>query len=315
MNVTKYTRRQGFTLIELAVALTIVALIVGGLAVPVSTRLAEQQYTDTQASIDKAVEALYGFAITNRRLPCPDVSTAAADNRDGLEDPTLVAGSVTGCAAGLPLAIHSDANGASWGDLPWQTLGLASPNNQDAWGNRLRYAVFTPLTLQSAYAVPALGSVNCFAASGFTNINCQTSIGGITASLDIRCANITAPPATAAPGCLQAALPTPATNFRIAQNAVFVVYSHGANAWGATKISDRTAIKLFVAGSTPNSDLENIPENQGLGAGAATIAARRRFVLRTRSDASSTAGEFDDLLTFVSSNTLAAKLLAAGVWP
>ena len=138
---------QGFTLIELAVALTIVALVIGGLAVPVSKRIAEQQYIDTQTNIDKAIETLVGYAIQNRRLPCPDVSTATADNRDGFEDIAGAVGSVTGCSIGVTgtaskaADYHSDPEGVSWGDLPWQTLGLAPPYNVDAWNNRLRYAV------------------------------------------------------------------------------------------------------------------------------------------------------------------------------
>jgi prepilin-type N-terminal cleavage/methylation domain-containing protein len=146
---SKQKKNLGFTIIELAVALTIVALIVGGLAVPLGTRMAEQQYTETQANIDKAVEALIGFAINNRRLPCPDVSTAAVDNRDGLEDPLVPAGAITGCNPGFT-GIQSAINSASWGDIPWRSLGLQPPGHEDAWNNRLRYAVFTPLTTQTA---------------------------------------------------------------------------------------------------------------------------------------------------------------------
>ena len=77
---------RGFTLIELAIALAIVSLLLGGISVPLSKRIAEQQYAETQASIDKAMEALIGFALLNQRLPCPDISTSTTDNRDGFED-------------------------------------------------------------------------------------------------------------------------------------------------------------------------------------------------------------------------------------
>lgn len=327
----KRKKHAGFTIIELAVALTIVALIVGGLAVPLSTRMAEQQYTDTQVNIDKAVEALVGFAINNRRLPCPDVNTAAVDNRDGLEDTLpLGGGAVTGCAAGT-LGTQSAVDGASWGDIPWRSLGLQPPNNEDAWNNRLRYAVFTPLTTQTIGAVALNCATGVAAAAppattavGLSNLFCQTQrpyapllpASGITAALDIRCANPTAPPGTPAPNCLFGAAPAgPNNNFIVANNAVFVVYSHGANAWGSTNARDLTSTKPFLAGNTSNDDLENIPEAQGGGIADATINARRRFVVRARSNGTSNAGEFDDVLTFVSANTLAAKLLAAGVWP
>jgi type II secretory pathway pseudopilin PulG len=307
-------RHAGFTIIELAVALTIMAFIIGGLAIPISTRLAEQQYIDTQASIDKAVEALLGFAVNNHRLPCPDVSTLAADNRDGLEDvtnlPVGAANPISGCHAGFA-GIQSAANGASWGDIPWRTLGLQTPANQDAWNNRLRYAVFTPLTTQTATAA-------CGAGAGLSNVFCTTTlptVPAITAALDIRCANPTSPPGTPAPNCLFSAPANVDTNFVLAQNAVFVVYSHGANGWGSTNANDLTSTKVFLAGTTSNDEQENIPEAQGAGFADATINARRRFVTRARSGTTSNAGEYDDVLTYMSANTFAAKMLAAGVWP
>jgi type II secretory pathway pseudopilin PulG len=302
----------GFTIIELAVALTIVALIVGGLAIPIGTRLAEQQYTDTQTSIDKAMEAIVGFAAQNRRLPCPDMRTAgsAADDRDGTEDSTINAGGlVTGCNAGTT-GINSDAGAASWGDLPWRTLGLQPPSNQDAWNNRLRYAVFTPLVTQtpSAFACPPIAGIAQPPVAGLANMGCTTTIGGLAAQLDIRCASPSTPPAAAVPGCLN----LPAANpFQVSNRAVFVIYSHGANGLGATNINDVNALTAAPTAVVPDQ-LANYPASEG---GAAPSALRRQFVARARSSATSNSGEYDDVLSFMSSNAFAAKMLAAGVWP
>lgn len=296
----KKTTSAGFTLIELAVALTIVALVIGGLAVPMSKRLAEQQYTDTQINIDKAVEALVGFAVLNKRLPCPDIATLVADNRDGLED-AIAGGCGTGVDTGtINYANSSDASGASWGDLPWQTLGLAAPNNSDAWSNRLRYAVVTN------FAMPTTAA---------TNLITSVGAGGAANTLDLRCGN-PANPATyvAAPGCLPN-LPGPnAANFTATQSAAFVVYSMGANGMGGTSISSVTVRKLLastvtLANTTIPDQFANMPERE------ATLALRRQFVVRARSDATSSAGEYDDVLTYVSTATLASKLLNAGIWP
>ena len=316
-NITK-----GFTLIELAVALTIVALVVGGLAVPISKRIAEQQYTDTQANIDKAIEALVGYAIQNRRLPCPDVSTATADNRNGLEKTVGGIGAVTGCSIGIAGTgatagdYHSDADGASWGDLPWQTIGLSPPYNVDAWNNRLRYAVFTPLVTQSGTAAVCSGN------AGFANLSCLTFLDGAAApsgKLDIRCVNPANPlvPTTIPLGCTQNTVP----NYSVSTNAVFVVYSMGANGWGATSMVDLGTTSKLAFNATrfakyPDEGA-NAPEYiplSGLNT-AATAALRRQFVVRSRTDEISTSGGFDDLLSFMSAPTLAAKLSSAGVWP
>lgn len=294
----KRNTSQGFTLIELAVALTIVTLVIGGLAVPMSKRIAEQQYTDTQATLDKAVEALVGFAILNRRLPCPDVpspsAAGVADGRvgfDGMEDTVVAAAVITGCDAGAG-GINSDAGNASWGMLPWQTLGLAPPNNADAWNNRLRYAVYEPLTH---------GGVSVFPASL-----------GAAPMLDIRCGNPAAasPPYVAAPGCLPTAGAV-ADRFVMSDRAVFVVYSVGANGFGGTPITGAVTRELTLPNTSDQA--ANVPEQ--VGTLKTTPALRRQFITRARTDATSTAGEFDDLLTFMSSNTLAAKLLNAGVYP
>jgi prepilin-type N-terminal cleavage/methylation domain-containing protein len=318
---------KGFTLIELAVALTIVALVIGGLAVPMSKRIAEQQYIDTQATLDKAMDALVGFAIQNRRLPCPDITTAA-NARDGIEDVTLSGTSVSSCGAGTGLiyANATDANGVSWGDLPWQTLGIAPPNNADAWNNRLRYAVFTPLVTQALPATPAFcNNTGTTAGIGFANLSCLTNPAaagpGITAAvlnaqLDIRCTDPvtkTAAPTTAPLGCNSTAVTTPPT-YGISQNAVVVIYSMGANGLGATNISNIGNSTPFTIGPGSTSvkfpdEAVNAPELDS------TAANRRMFATRARTDATSGSGQFDDVLTFMSSNTLAAKLSTAGVWP
>lgn len=318
---------KGFTLIELAVALTIVALVIGGLAVPMSKRIAEQQYIDTQTTIDKAMDALVGFAIQNRRLPCPDIATATTLN-DGIEDVTLSGTSVSSCGVGPGYyATATDANGVSWGDLPWQTLGISPPNNADAWNNRLRYAVFTPLVTQALPATPAFcNNTGTTAGIGFANLNCLTNPAaagpGITAAvlnaqLDIRCTDPvtkTAAPTTAPLGCNSTTTTTPPT-YGVSQNAVVVIYSMGANGLGAAaniaNIGNSTPFTTVPGGTATKypDEAVNAPEIDS------TAANRRMFATRARTDTTSGSGQFDDVLIFMSSNTLAAKLSAAGVWP
>jgi prepilin-type N-terminal cleavage/methylation domain-containing protein len=318
---------KGFTLIELAVALTIVALVIGGLAVPMSKRLAEQQYLDTQANIDKAIEAIVGYAILNRRLPCPDMSTAAIDNRDGFEDIAGSVGAITGCSIGIAgtastaANYHSDPDGVSWGDLPWQTLGLAAPHNVDAWNNRLRYAVFTPLVTQVAPTVTCSNLVNPPTIGiGFQNLGCNTAIANTTIAgggqIDIRCASTSLPPATPALGCLSTPAVAP---YQVTQSAVFVVYSAGANGFGSTSMVNLGSIasSAFTAAriSKYPDEAANAPELDSGATQALASALRRQFIARGRTDDSSVSGAFDDVVSFMSASTLATKLSSAGVWP
>lgn len=289
--------QRGFTLIELAIALAIVTLLLGGLSVPLSKRITEQQYTQTQISIDTAIEALVGFALLNQRLPCPDISTAMTDNRDGIED--ALTGAPTTCVIGastsaFDFTLSSDGNGASWGDLPWKTLGLSPPYHSDAWNNRLRYAVVTHFVMPTSTA-PLKTNLSSSAASD---------------TLMIYCGNpATTTAITAAPGCIG---PT----YLISQDVAFVVYSSGANGWGSTSVGSLETRSPFTTTQLTFAPDEatNGPEKK-TGTNATAVAARRQFVTRDRTESSSQSGEFDDLLGYMPRAKLAARLMNAGLYP
>lgn len=126
-------RSSGFTLIEVAVAVFIVALLAGSLLIPLVSQHEQRQVRDTGKMLAEAREALLGFAAANGYLPCPDITN------DGQED---VFGSVCG---------------ANVGNLPAVTLGLQA--QADPWGNRFRYRV------EPAYAQrsPAVLTLSTFA--------------------------------------------------------------------------------------------------------------------------------------------------------
>lgn len=120
MTRAKLNTHYGFTLIEMAVAMFVLALLLGSILVPLSTSIEQKQISDTEAALEDIKDALLGYALANGYIPCPDT------NNDGAED---VAG--TGLCSTI-------AGTISTGNLPWSTLGLGS---YDVWGNRYRYVV------------------------------------------------------------------------------------------------------------------------------------------------------------------------------
>src|SRR5207245_11230468 len=64
-------RSRGFSLVELAVALAIIALLLAGALIPLSTQIDVRSGADTQRSMESIREAIFGFAQANGRLPCP----------------------------------------------------------------------------------------------------------------------------------------------------------------------------------------------------------------------------------------------------
>lgn len=112
--------QRGFTLLEMAIVLTIIGLLLGGLLMPLSAQVEQRQISETQKALDVIKEALIGFAAshsaadTKPYLPCPDTTNDGQEDRTG-----------TSCTN-------------QEGNVPWATLGIA---DVDSWGNRFRYRV------------------------------------------------------------------------------------------------------------------------------------------------------------------------------
>ena len=133
MNLKEVKKIAGFTLIEMAIVLIVVGLILGGVISTVGVQRQQLKRDETRQLLEVAREALIGFALTNGRLPCPDI-----DN-DGIENPAN------------PAAGEScDANE---GALPHVDIGVSA---NDTWGNRFVYRVRGTGNLSMADAAPAL---------------------------------------------------------------------------------------------------------------------------------------------------------------
>lgn len=122
-------RQAGFTIIEIAVALFLIALLFGSLFVPLQTRVDVRKIEETERVLERAREALLGYAVAHGRFPCPADGSSAGREPPGADR-----------AAGACPAYH--------GFLPAAELGLAASDGHgyavDGWGiaaNRIRYAV------------------------------------------------------------------------------------------------------------------------------------------------------------------------------
>lgn len=106
---------RGFSLIEMAIVIFVIALLLGSLLVPLSTQVEQRKISETQKILDEIKEALLGFALTNGYLPCPAISaTNGSEARSG------------------------GVCSARQGFIPWGTLGTPK---LDAWGHIFRYSV------------------------------------------------------------------------------------------------------------------------------------------------------------------------------
>ncbi|MGH8673992.1 MAG: type II secretion system protein, partial [Burkholderiales bacterium] len=138
---------RGFSLVELAIVFTIVALLLASAMYTLSAQMETRNFEDTRRRLEQAREQLLAFAITNGRLPCPARSAATAA-------PVTVAGDEVRTAGATPTDCIGDSvtdhyggvnGGVTLGLLPARALGFqqmdAAGFAVDAWGNRIRYAV------------------------------------------------------------------------------------------------------------------------------------------------------------------------------
>ncbi|MDZ7596364.1 MAG: type II secretion system protein [Thiobacillus sp.] len=283
---------RGFTLIELAIVLVIMTILIGGLAMPLSAQIQARRIAETQKILEEAREAIIGYAMSNTTSTCTCAYTSdVLDDSPATTCPiNLCPTSVTGTATLTILPRHflpcpdlmqndpedsvdNDGDGSLRdlnngredryiagpnegecatlsGNFPWVTLGTAS---QDAWGNRLRYAV----TAEFANKKTGFSRTD----TGTLQI-CSTS--GCAATVDV---------AGAVPA---------------------VLVSHGPNGWGARSIHNKML-------NDPTSDDEKENTN-----------ANNNFVSRSPSRAGDAAGEFDDLVKWISADQLRGRICPAG---
>ncbi len=112
-NSTIYPNK-GFTLVEIAITLAIVGLLLGGLLPTISSQIEQKRRTETRKYMDEVRDSLLGYAIANKRLPCP-------------------ASDINGSAQATCTTAASQ-----FGYLPYKDLGVT---DEDAYNSVLVYGV------------------------------------------------------------------------------------------------------------------------------------------------------------------------------
>lgn len=150
MSSSRDRNMGGFTLIEMAIVIVLMALMVGGIVVTIGAQQRQQSARDAGRDLAEIVQALIGYAASRTGaasfLPCPSAAdTGVEATRNGAGD----------CPQ-------------SEGRLPWVTLGLG---DVDPWGSRYRYRVTpafsngtTGFNLTSVGDIQVCSAENCLPA-------------------------------------------------------------------------------------------------------------------------------------------------------
>lgn len=236
------TTQRGFTLIEMAIVLVIITIMIGGLAMPLSAQIQARRIAETKKTLEEAREAILGYAMTHT-CTCAYNAVGPSGTLQGLPQTTCTA--LNSCPTNNPSTTtvtlqHAylpcpDADGDGYGDddrnlasractssasnglahgwLPSVELGVAQ---QDAWGNRLLYAVNTTYSNEK---------------DGFSSSTV------LAAPLQV---------------CTSNACATP----DVASNVVFLLVSHGPNGWGARNINGSNLAAPTGADELENKDAD-----------------------------------------------------------
>ena len=274
--------QQGFTLVELAIVLMIVALLLGGMLLTLGSQDELRKIRDTQKTLEEANSALVGYAASNGRLPCPASSTSNGVNSYCTNE-TGLCGTVIVPPTGVR-PDHGRCSNPYDGFLPGVTLGLSGVDANgyvtDAWGsesNRIRYAIYSALNTSSG----AINAVNHpFTATTGMKTATMSSIAGRTPLLSV--CNTAAGITNAGTATAQCPGNTTLTN-----SAVAVVFSLGKNA------------PTGVTGTDEAVNLDADPV----------------FVSHSNAQASAPAGEYDDLVIWLSPNILFNRMITASTLP
>jgi type II secretory pathway pseudopilin PulG len=266
----------GFSLIELAVVFTIVALLLASAMYTLSAQIETRNFEDTRRRLDQARELVLTFAVVNGRLPCPARSAATAAPLTVAGDEVRTAGADPECVGDAVVDNYGGTNGAvTLGLLPARAIGFQQVDANgfavDAWGNRLRYAVANLTTPAATCPRPHFTNMTNLRTNGIT---CQPndllvckSATGITAT-----------------NCGGAANQIMTTSLVVA-----IIYSTGKN--GA-----------LTPCATCLDELANLNGD-------------RVFVFHTPTPSSAANGEFDDQFVWITTGEFYGRLIAAGVLP
>jgi prepilin-type N-terminal cleavage/methylation domain-containing protein len=265
---------RGFSLIEIAISLAVLAVLLTGILVPVSSQIAQRKVAMTEKTLDEIRNALLGFAAANGRLPCP-----AIDNSTGVE--AFATDIPAGTATNGRCHQNTIGTGAFVGFLPGRTLGITPVDSDgyvlDGWGtrhNRIRYAVSNELVTAAPYAAMFTG------------------VDGVRTKTIPEVAKIASLLHVCDKGNGVQSGVSCNTAKTLTSTAVAVVWSVGANA---------------ATGGAGEDERENPNPNPN------ALAADRIFVSRTPGDLPN--NPFDDVVTWLSFNTLVNRMVAAGQLP
>lgn len=191
--------QQGFTLIEMAIAVAIFGLLASGAIMATSAWLGKQALDKTARNLDRIESALTVYMVQNGGLPCPY-------NNNNVP-------------AGTPVALDCTVVTFAVGIVPYRALGLQRTDVLDGWNRYITYAVDSDWDDVNQWFFVAPPATPLHTLQSLVDPDPLTGGPGASALLDVQDSTATScitAPATDDPRC-----------------AAYVLVSHGEDGNGA----------------------------------------------------------------------------------
>jgi len=285
--------QKGFSLIELAIVLVIVTILIGGLAVPLSAQIEARRIGETRKTMEEAREALIGYAMSHPTSTC-----TCAYSGGVLQGPPA-----TTCPPSLCSTSFTTPDTATLTLRPRHYLPCPDLNRLDPQPNLDNDGV-DGLTDLNNGAEDRLNGTPALCASSSGNLPWATLATAAQDAWGNRLHyTITAAYADSAAGFSNAdngdkQICTTSTGGcpigTVAINAPVVLASYGPNGWGARNVNNNTLAAPTSADELENTDADN------------------NYVSRSPTKTDSAAGEFDDLVVWISKDLLISRVCQGG---
>jgi prepilin-type N-terminal cleavage/methylation domain-containing protein len=139
-------QQNGFTLIELAISITIIGFMIAGTLLLINPILQITKKNETEKKMERIIDVLSIYTQRNNRVPCPaNPNQAIVVQPFGAEVGSGGAGTNIGNCTGAGALIE--------GIVPYKTIGLSEADIIDGWGNYFTYRVAPTYTRNTALAL------------------------------------------------------------------------------------------------------------------------------------------------------------------
>lgn len=140
MSAKACTMERGYSLLELSVVLTILAVFAGGVATFLSSDQKGRNIAFTNERLSEIEESLKRYYVKNGYIPCP-ASRTLAESSASFGTSTDCAAAATAGVADIPAVSAQPEDEIRIGMVPFRELGLSPRYAYDAWNNRIGYIV------------------------------------------------------------------------------------------------------------------------------------------------------------------------------